>query len=252
MVTRDPPGTTHKGYTPPLRSSAPHSNLDMVSTTLLALAEAVKQAARQPRVKKQAIELTDAAAGRIKQLLDARHKVCGLWKGGKSCGLGQQARGPLLLQQRTLPFSIVAFRLRCLQEFLRLGVKKRGCSGLSYTLNYAGKRWCVSPCQQVLPDEVLCPCAMSYGQGGAASTVQLPSVWPPRTGLAHQQYPAQQHSCMGHTLLMPQQLCALHAWAEEGEDVQSELSGLSPMHASLMFDRPADFFSNHRRCQGQV
>ncbi|KAF5832650.1 iron-sulfur cluster assembly protein IscA [Dunaliella salina] len=80
--------------------------------SLVALAAAVKQAAKpaaeqaqaaapkparpSPRIKKQALELSDEAAARIKQLLEARQ-----------------------------------------MEYLRVGVKKRGCSGLSYTLNYA-------------------------------------------------------------------------------------------------------------------
>jgi iron-sulfur cluster assembly protein len=49
----------------------------------------------KPRLRKAAVELTDTALQRIKELLENRHK-----------------------------------------EYLRLGVKRRGCNGLAYTLNY--------------------------------------------------------------------------------------------------------------------
>jgi iron-sulfur cluster assembly protein len=57
--------------------------------------------AKAPRVRRQAMTLTDAAAARVKALLDKRGKP--------SAGI-------------------------------RIGVRTKGCSGLSYTLEYADER----------------------------------------------------------------------------------------------------------------
>lgn len=67
----------------------------MVLRSLVRLAETVRKAPPKPRLRKAAVELTDTALQRIKELLENRHK-----------------------------------------EYLRLGVKRRGCNGLAYTLNY--------------------------------------------------------------------------------------------------------------------
>lgn len=61
-----------------------------------ALKEVASKAARSTRIRKQAMELTEAAAARIKELLVKREK-----------------------------------------PYLKIGVRTRGCNGMTYTMNYA-------------------------------------------------------------------------------------------------------------------
>lgn len=102
----------------------------MVHSSLLALAQAAKRAATAPRSRKSAVDLTEAAVHRIKQLLDVREKV------------GHLPLPPAhatAVAWRPWAFTGALTQLPRVQEFLRLGVKRRGCNGLAYTLNYADK-----------------------------------------------------------------------------------------------------------------
>lgn len=65
-------------------------------SSIAAFAELLK---KEVRPRKAAVEITDAAAVRLRQMLEERHK-----------------------------------------NYLKFGVRKRGCSGLSYTLNYADEK----------------------------------------------------------------------------------------------------------------
>lgn len=100
----------------------------MPTTTLAVLAEAAKKIARTPLAKKAAVDLTEAAANRIRELLQARHKV-------------RELMQPCVDAYSSCMISCLTWclLLRDCQEFIKLGVKKRGCSGLSYTLNYSGE-----------------------------------------------------------------------------------------------------------------
>lgn len=53
------------------------------------------------------------------------------------------------------------------QEYLRLGVKRRGCNGLAYTLNYAGL---LSISQQVLWSSSALFLLVVFDQGGDLQT----------------------------------------------------------------------------------
>ena len=118
----------------------------MVRSSLLALAQAATQAARQHTgaaartQRQQAVQLTDAAAERIKELLQERHKVRMLaWLPRCRCNTLCGAAVRCMLAWVRWGSDMVSLGSPA-QGYLKFGVRTRGCSGLSYTLNYSGKR----------------------------------------------------------------------------------------------------------------
>lgn len=95
----------------------------MVHTSLAVLASKLgSRAGSRLRLVKSPVTLTEAATDRIKELLQKRQKVSGV------VGI--------------FPAWLSNFTQAChalsVQEYLKLGIKRRGCNGLAYTLNYAG------------------------------------------------------------------------------------------------------------------